>query len=57
MTATITLPCGCELTASSVVAMCMQHVHELRRAELKAEADYREYLDKFRTGIADALRR
>lgn len=57
MTVTITLPCGCELTASSVVAMCLRHVYELRALEAKADEDYKNVLDRFRTAISDALRR
>jgi hypothetical protein len=32
----ITLPCGCRLTAASVLGMCLKHVGELRRLELES---------------------
>lgn len=43
MTAYLTLPCGCRITDSAVLGMCMQHAHELRKKELENEAAYRAF--------------
>ena len=53
----ITLPCGCELTLTHVVAMCFKHDHELVAKERAKQAAADQMHAEFMHRLDEALRR
>lgn len=46
--------CGCQYNASHVLAMCLEHAQQLRKAELSAKEALREYANAFSLACAEA---
>lgn len=55
MTVSIKFPCGCEINETSVLAMCVMHVVELREASLAeskaVQALHRQFLEAVEQAI------
>jgi len=49
----IELPCGCVVTETHVVAMCIEHVHALRAAAIKQRKEYDGHREQMRRMIEE----
>lgn len=41
----VNLPCGCRITETSVLAMCLEHVDQIARQRAKRDKWYAEFRD------------
>ena len=50
----IILPCGCEITETTVLAMCGRHAQALYCKKVEHESRYREYVNALSLACAEA---
>lgn len=50
----ITLPCGCKITPTTVIAMCGNHAQQWGCENAERESSYREYVNRMSLACAQA---